>query len=100
MRAVTSPVAQYSAKVGFDPLNRSLSRVSTSDSPMPKILRKREAMRLWVLALRNGSSWVSYISVSSRGGPGSTATILPSFSTTQPGAVPLRLGNTCAPTGK
>ena len=42
MRAVTSPGPQYSARVGLPEWNRSESRVSTLDSPSPKIFRNRE----------------------------------------------------------
>ena len=66
---------------------------STLDSPTPNIRRNREWMRRAGL-FRAGRALVacSNMSFNSRGGPGSTATALPSASTTQPGAVPHRLG--------
>ncbi|OPZ68273.1 MAG: hypothetical protein BWY81_00909 [Firmicutes bacterium ADurb.Bin467] len=100
MRAVTSPGPQYSASVGFSLWNRSISFVSTIDSPTPKIRKNRDSMCAPDRSRRYGASCRSNMSISSRGGPGSTATAFLPDSTMQPGAVPCKFGMMIAPRGK
>ena len=96
----TSPSFAYGARVGFSRLFiRSLSLLSTEDSPTLNICIVLETNVLPVYFLRIGASSLSNIGRISLGGPGRSARNLPLFSASIPGAVPKPFLSITAPFG-
>ena len=100
IRRWTSPVFAYGASVGFVWVS-IISWISAATwlSPIPQIFTTWEQMISGCFLRRYEKTDSSNIGISSLGGPGRRMAVLPFFSRIRPGAVPLWLSSTIAPSG-